>query len=119
LLLQWEFQASLLQTRPCPTHWQALKRVLWYLKATSSHGLVFGQRVDSGNNVLYGYSDADWAGDVESRHSTSGFVFLLHGGCVSWQSKKQRPVALSSTEAVDNIDSRVDIDVKAPRRATQ
>lgn len=49
--------------------------------------------------MLHGYSDADWAGDIESRRSTSDYVFVLNGGCVSWRSKKQRSVALSSTEA--------------------
>jgi hypothetical protein len=48
---------------------------------------------------MIGYSDADWAGDIDTRRSTSGYVFLLNGGCISWRSKKQRTVALSSTEA--------------------
>lgn len=46
-----------------------------------------------------GYSDADWAGDVDDRHSTSGNVFLLAKGAVSWLSKKQATVALSTAEA--------------------
>uniref|UniRef100_H3HA27 Integrase catalytic domain-containing protein n=1 Tax=Phytophthora ramorum TaxID=164328 RepID=H3HA27_PHYRM len=81
---------------PCPTHWQALKRVLRYLQATPTHGLEFS-REDSVS--MCGYSDADWAGDVESRRSTSGYAFMMNGGCISWRSKKQRTVALSSTEA--------------------
>ncbi|POM74888.1 LOW QUALITY PROTEIN: Integrase catalytic core protein [Phytophthora palmivora] len=40
-----------------------------------------------------------WAGDIESRRSTSGYAFMMNGGCISWRSKKQRTVALSSTEA--------------------
>ena len=81
---------------PCPTHWQALKRVLRYLQATPTHGIKF---LASHGGSLVGYSDADWAGDIESRRSTSGYVFMLNGGCISWRSKKQRTVALSSTEA--------------------
>lgn len=81
---------------PCPTHWQALKRVLRYLQATPTYGLQFSA---SNDGRLVGYSDADWAGDIESRRSTSGYVFMLNGGCISWRSKKQRTVALSSTEA--------------------
>jgi hypothetical protein len=81
---------------PCPTHWQALKRVLRYLQATPTHGIRFS---GSGDGELIGYSDADWAGDIETRRSTSGHVFVLNGGCISWRSKKQRTVALSSTEA--------------------
>ncbi|KAF1318426.1 Integrase catalytic core protein, partial [Globisporangium splendens] len=79
---------------PCPTHWQAVKRVLRYLQATPTHDIRF-----SGSGELSGYSDADWAGDIETRRSTSGYVFTLNGGCISWRSKKQRTVALSSTEA--------------------
>ena len=81
---------------PCPTHWQAIKRVFRYLQATPTHGICFS---GSGDGELIGYSDADWAGDIESRRSTSGYVFVLNGGCISWRSKKQRTVALSSTEA--------------------
>ncbi|KAH7460370.1 Retrovirus-related Pol polyprotein from transposon TNT 1-94 [Phytophthora ramorum] len=81
---------------PCPTHWQALKRVLRYLQATPTHGLEFSREDSLG---MCGYSDADWAGDIESRRSTSGYAFMMNGGCISWRSKKQRTVALSSTEA--------------------
>ena len=81
---------------PCPTHWQALKRVLRYLQATLTHGLEF-TRGDC--QSVCGYSDADWAGDVQSRRSTSGYAFMMNSGCISWRSKKQRTVALSSTEA--------------------
>ncbi|KAF1318429.1 Integrase catalytic core protein, partial [Globisporangium splendens] len=81
---------------PCPTHWQTLKRVLRYLQATPMHGIRFS---GSGDGELIGYSDADWAGDIETRRSTSGYVFVLNDGCISWHSKKQRTVALSSTEA--------------------
>ena len=45
------------------------------------------------------YSDTDWAGDQDDRHSTSGYVFLMTGGAVTWFSKKQAIVTLSTTEA--------------------
>ena len=48
---------------------------------------------------LTGYSDADWAGDLDDRHSTSGNVFSLSNGVVSWLNKKQATVALSTAEA--------------------
>ena len=52
------------------------------------------------NNIeLQGYSDADWAGDITSRKSTSGYLFQLGGGIISWRSKRQNIVAVSSTEA--------------------
>ena len=51
------------------------------------------------STVLYGYSDSDWAGDTERRKSTSGYVFMFGGAAISWCSKKQATVALSSAEA--------------------
>lgn len=62
---------------PCPTHWQALKRDL---QATPTHGIRFSGSTDG---KLVGYSDADWAGDIENRCRTSGYVFVLNGGCIS------------------------------------
>ena len=53
----------------------------------------------SDNGTLIGYADADWAGDLDDRRSTSGNLFLLAKGTVSWLSKKQATVALSTTEA--------------------
>ena len=81
---------------PCPTHWQALKRVFRYVQGSKTHGIEFQSEDQKG---LEGYSDADWAGDVDTRRSTSGYAFMMNGGCISWRSKKQRTVALSSTEA--------------------
>jgi hypothetical protein len=72
--------------------------MLRYLKATSDQRLVF-QRGTPGGTVLHGFVDADWASDVNDCKSTSGFVFMLGGTAVSWSSKKQTSVALSSTEA--------------------
>ena len=57
--------------------------------------LCFG----NGKLELNGYTDADWAGDKDSRKSTSGFVTTFAGGAVSWKSKLQKCVALSTTEA--------------------
>ena len=48
---------------------------------------------------LYGYSDADWGGDLSTRKSTSGYLFKLCGGIVLWRAKKQSVIALSPTEA--------------------
>ena len=50
-------------------------------------------------DTLIGYSDADWAGDVNDRKSTSGYLFMMSGAAVSWKSRKQTCVALSTAEA--------------------
>jgi hypothetical protein len=79
-------------------HWTAAKRVLKYLKGTRELGIVYGAN-GARDIELYGYCDADWAGDIETRRSTTGYVFMLGGGSISWASKLQPTVALSSTEA--------------------
>ena len=82
---------------PEPRHFAAAKRVLRYLKGTRSYRLHYGGA--SQDLPLSGLSDADWAGDKKDRASTSGFVWSLGGGPISWSAKKQNCVALSTTEA--------------------
>lgn len=84
-------------TNPGPTHIQTLKRTMRYIKGTLSLGIKYQQSTNG--NILHGYSDADWAGDKDTRRSTSGYCFILAGGVISWSSKKQQSVALSSTES--------------------
>jgi len=81
----------------CPnqSHLTAAKRVLRYLKETFGLKLVYNKNTQ---NVI-GYSDADWAGSLDDRHSTSGYVFVLGGGAVTWKSKRQSTVATSTAEA--------------------
>eukprot|EP00873_Tetraselmis_striata_P003405 jgi/Tetstr1/423669/TSEL_014303.t1 len=76
---------------------KAAKRVLRYLKNTQTLGLTFSGGKAYG--LLHGYCDADWAGDVVSRRSTTGFVFMLCGAAMSWKSQLQATVALSTAEA--------------------
>ena len=66
-----------------------------YLRGTSKLKLTFG----SGKPVLISYTDSDMAGDVDNRKSTSGYLMTFSGGAVSWQSRLQKCVALSTTEA--------------------
>jgi hypothetical protein len=83
-----------------PQHYVAAKRVLRYLKGTRELGIVYrGVSGSIENTVLVGFCDADWAGDRTTRRSTTAYVFVLCGGAISWASKLQGAVALSSTEA--------------------
>eukprot|EP00253_Pinus_taeda_P011698 PITA_11698 len=81
---------------PKTDHWIAAKRVLRYVRGTSDYGLLYTRTFDP---ILSGYTDSDWAGSVDDRKSTAGYVFSLGSGAVAWTSKKQQAVALSSTEA--------------------
>jgi hypothetical protein len=81
---------------PGPEHWKGVKRIFRYLQGTKTFGLVF-QR--TGQVCLEGFTDSDWAGDLDNRRSTSAYVMLVGKGAVSWKSKRQESVALSSTEA--------------------
>jgi len=82
---------------PLPIHLAAAKRVLRYLKATKTLALSFSS--EQRNAELVGFSDSDWGDDRDDRKSTSGYVFTMGGTAISWKSKKQGVVALSSTEA--------------------
>ena len=84
-------------SNPSTDHWMGVKRVLRYLKGTLRYGLKFS--ISEQQPELVGYSDADWAGDVDTRRSTSGYVFQYGNGTISWSTKKQTTVAKSSTEA--------------------
>jgi len=83
---------------PTELHYQAVRKILRYLKGTLDYGLFYKKR-KSERHELVGFSDSDYAGDVDDRKSTSGHVFLLSGAAVSWSSKKQPVVTLSTTEA--------------------
>nr|XP_041633477.1 secreted RxLR effector protein 161-like [Drosophila kikkawai] len=76
-------------------HWKASKRILRYLKGTKMLGLLFKKTGDD----LYGLVDADWGSNLSDRRSYSGQAFILAGASISWEARKQRTVALSSTES--------------------
>ena len=81
---------------PTKIHLQTAKKILRYLKGTVDYGVFYKK---GGNEDLVAYTDSDYAGDLDDRKSTSGYVFLLSSGAVSWSSKKQPVVSLSTTEA--------------------
>ncbi|XP_073407531.1 uncharacterized protein [Dendrobates tinctorius] len=76
--------------------WNAVKRVIRYLKGTSIVKLKLSA---SEKSILTRYVDVDWAGDPIDKKSTSGYLFLLSGRPISWTSKKQSIVTLLTTEA--------------------
>ena len=85
---------------PLQTHWQAGLRILRYLKSSPELGILYAADEDPTSPLsLFGWTDSDWAGDVDTRRSTTGYCFTLGSGAISWSSKKQPTVALSSTEA--------------------
>jgi len=81
---------------PGKPHWNALKHTLAYIKATTHYGVTFKA---GGNLDLIGYVDSNFAGCRESRRSTEGNIFIVAGGPVSWESKRQETVALSTVKA--------------------
>ena len=82
--------------KPTKHYWIAVKRILRYLKGTLNYGLFYSK---GGSTECVGFSDSDWGGDLDDRKSTSGYLFQISGAAVSWRSKKQTCVALSTTEA--------------------
>nr|XP_020163059.2 uncharacterized mitochondrial protein AtMg00810-like [Aegilops tauschii subsp. strangulata] len=83
---------------PTTAHWAAVKQVLRYISGTTGYGCCYlkGKTPDP---VLIGFSDSDHAGDLDDRKSTTGYVFFLNSGIITWTSQKQKVVALSSCEA--------------------
>ena len=87
-------QVARFSDNPGLPHWEAVKRIFCYLKGTRDHRLVYGEKEHS----ISGYTDADGMAN-EDRHAISGFAFLIDGGAVSWSSKCQPIVTLSTAEA--------------------
>ena len=74
----------------------ASKRIIKYVKTTIDFGVWYNKDT---NAVLAGYSDSDWAGNADDRKSTSGGCFYMGKNLVSWMSKKQNSISLSTVEA--------------------
>ena len=87
---------SKFNSRPTEAHFTAVKRIFRYLKGIINLGLRYKRSAD---DSLIRFSDADWAGDMDDRHSTTGNLFLMSRGAISWFSLKQPVVALSTAEA--------------------
>jgi histone deacetylase 1/2 len=83
-------------SQPTEVHWEAVKRILRYVKGTLDTGLTIHKSPSVGISI---FTDADWAGCVDDRRSTGGFAIFVGSNLVSWSSKKQPTVSRSSTEA--------------------
>jgi hypothetical protein len=81
---------------PTRSHWEAVKRILGYLKGTQDHGVSYGIIDDC---RLMAYSDSDFDGNTDDWRSISGAMLMLNGGPVAWASRKQKCTSLSTTEA--------------------
>ena len=81
---------------PTTEHMAAVKRVLRYISGTLHYGCQYKRKREA---QLMGYSDSDHAGDIDTRKSTSGVLFFLGNNLITWQSQKQKVVALSTCEA--------------------
>ena len=86
---------SRFMSNPGKQHWDAVKWILRYLKGTSDFTLCFGDK----DTTIRGYTDSDMAGNLDNRRSTTGYVFTFAGAAISWASKLQQVVSLSTTEA--------------------
>lgn len=82
-------------SNPTAAHIQAAHRVLRYLGHTKTLGVTYHGK----EKGFKGCSDSDWGADINTRSSTSGYLFFLHGGVITWKTGRQKTVALSSTEA--------------------
>lgn len=86
---------SQFSSNPGRAHWLQAKRVLRYLAATKENDLVY----HCGTNELEIFSDADWASDIDDRHSYSGMIIILNGNPIIWKSNKQKSISTSTMEA--------------------
>ncbi|XP_058770270.1 secreted RxLR effector protein 161-like [Vicia villosa] len=84
---------------PKVSHMKVARRILRYLKGSIDYGVLFRQDSESKKASITCYSNVDWCGDKVDRRSTTGYFFQVIGASISWCSRKQLVVALSSCEA--------------------
>ena len=81
---------------PGRAHWTGVKRIMRFLKQSKCDGINFKS---NGKLILEGYCDADWGSNTDTRKSTTGYIFTLGDGAITWRTRTQPTVALSSAEA--------------------
>lgn len=87
---------SRFNTKHTDIHWKAVKRIFRYLRGTINYKLKYSRE---GSTAMHCYSDSDWASDIDKRRSCAGQTIIMSNAAISWSSKRQCTVALSSTEA--------------------
>ena len=80
--------------QPHEIHWRASKRIINFVQGKRTYGIFYKAK---SNLELVGFTDSDWKGDNTNRKYTLGYVFMLADGPISWSSKKQSEIELSST----------------------
>ena len=80
---------------PAKAYWNGVKRVMRYLKGIIDKGLIYNEK----SSEIFGFCDTDWVSDIDSRHSTKGYVFIHEGTAISWEKRYRRTIPLSTTEA--------------------
>ena len=85
-------KVSRYMSNPGKVHWEAVKWILRYLKGTVDYGPLFDAKSYNAK-ALIGYVDVDYGQDLDGRKATTGFVFTLGGGCISWRSSLQKCIA--------------------------
>ncbi|KAL4089751.1 hypothetical protein QTP88_024723 [Uroleucon formosanum] len=88
--------ASRFLAKPTKAHWNLIKQIIRYIKRTFNYGLYFNNNTQISLEI---FSDADYAGDIQTRHLTSGYLFRYGSSIISWTSQGQHCVSLSSTDA--------------------
>jgi hypothetical protein len=83
---------------PGIAHMEAAEHVLQYLRDTWNESIIY-TRGSRNPNELWGWVDADWAGDTDTRRSHTGYILMMNGGPISWKSRRQDNVSLSTSEA--------------------
>ena len=125
-LVAWTFpelafpvsQCARFMANPGPSHVAAAKRILCYASGVRNNGITY-KRNSTEPNQLYGFVDANHAGDPEGRRSVTGFVVMMNGGPVLWESKRQKVTALSSAEAEYYAASAIGCEIVFLRRVVE
>jgi len=92
-------QAARFMEAPTVRHWKAVVRIFRYLAGTIGQKLRMGPRGGVNDLLLRSYTDSDWAGDIETRKSRTGWLVGIGGACVAWRSSLQTGYSQSATEA--------------------